>query len=88
MKKYILNGAAMLSRTAAHAEIARALELPDYYGGNLDALWDVVSVMEAEITLTQPAPMLNALGKYGCKLLQTLFEAAEENKNLTFALEP
>lgn len=87
MQTYILNGAAMTSRTAAHDEIARALELPDYYGRNLDALWDVVGGMHAEIILREPAPMLNALGIYGCKLLQTLFEAAAENGNFRFTME-
>ena len=87
MKRCTLNGAAMVSRAAAHDEIARALELPDYYGRNLDALWDMASAMEAEIVLINPAPMLNALGKYGCKLLSTLYEAAEENRNLKFMVE-
>ncbi|MBQ8507508.1 MAG: barstar family protein [Clostridia bacterium] len=87
MAKYILDGAHMTSRAAAHDEIARALELPDYYGRNLDALWDCISAMEAYVTLINPAPMLNALGKYGCKLLGTMYEAAEENGNFQFTVE-
>ena len=83
----IIDGAAMTSRADAHAELARALKFPDYYGNNLDALWDIVSATDAELTLIRPAPMLNALGVYGCKLLQTLFEAAEENPGFVFSVE-
>ena len=31
--------------------------------------------------------MLNALGVYGCKLLQTMFEAAAENPDFHFRAE-
>ena len=87
MNTYILDGSNMTSRTAAHAEIARALSFPEYYGGNLDALWDMITGMHAEVVLKNPAPMLNALGIYGCKLLQTMFEAVAENENFRFAVE-
>ena len=87
MRKCIINGAAMLSRADAHAELARALELPEYYGANLDALWDCVSTYDAELTLVHPAPMLEALKLYGCKLLQTLYEAADSNPKFSFRVE-
>ena len=79
-----IRGENMTTPAQAHAEIARALRLPEYYGGNLDALWDEVSCMRADVTLVHPAAMLNALGSYGCKLLQTLYEAAEENPDFHF----
>ena len=70
----------------AHREIARALEFPETYGANLDALWDMISALEADAALTRPAPMLNALGVYGCKLLQTFFEAARDNPDFRFRI--
>ena len=76
----------MESRTAAHSELQRALKLPEHYGRNLDALWDCVTGMHAAVTLIHPAAMLNALGVYGCKLLQTLFEAAGANENFRFRI--
>ena len=84
MRKCIIDGAAMLSRADAHAELARALELPEYYGANLDALYDCVTAMDAELTLVHPAPMLDALKVYGCKLLETLYEAADSNSGFSF----
>ena len=87
MKKCTIDGACMRSRADAHAELARALELPEYYGANLDALYDCASTMDAELTLVRPAPMLDALKGYGCKLLATLFDAAESNPGFIFRVE-
>lgn len=83
----IIDGAAMTSRATAHEELARALDFPAFYGANLDALWDMVSATDAEAVLIHPAAMLNALGSYGCKLLLTLFEAADENPGFSFRVE-
>ena len=87
MHKCTIDGAAMLSRESAHAELKRALELPEYYGANLDALWDCASTCDAELTLIHPASMLNALKVYGCKLIQTLCEAADNNPKFSFTVE-
>ena len=36
----VLDGTRMTDRAALHAELKRAVALPDYYGDNLDALSD------------------------------------------------
>ena len=77
-------GGRMTDRSAAHAELARALEFPDYYGGNLDALWDLLTTADLDATLVEVEPMLIHLGEYGCKILSTFYEAMEENPGLTF----
>lgn len=41
----------LLDRSEAHDELTASLSLPAYYGRNLDALWDCVSTMEADVTL-------------------------------------
>lgn len=87
MNAYTIDGAKMTDRAAAHGELARALQLPSHYGANLDALWDEISCMRADVTLVHPAAMLNALGVYGCKLLQTLYEAAGENPDFRFGIQ-
>ena len=84
MNATVINGARMTDRAAAHAELARALKLPPHYGANLDALWDEISCMRGDVTLVHPAALLNSLGVYGCKLLQTLYEAAAENPGFHF----
>jgi len=87
MVRYILDGSKMVSREAAHDELQRALCLPEYYGRNLDALWDCVSSMEAEIVLSGSAQMLDALGLYGKKIVSVFEEAATRCPSLHFVQE-
>lgn len=84
---YIIDGKNMCTRDAAHAELAHVLNLPEHYGMNLDALWDHVTTMDAELALIHPAPMLNALGIYGCKLIQLLYEAMDSNIGFRFHVQ-
>ena len=86
MKHIILNGADMTTRADAYAQIRRALDAPADCGANLDALWDVLTTTSAHLTLRSPAPMLNALGSYGCKMLGIFFKAAEETETFRFAV--
>lgn len=84
-----LNGNEMVSREAAHDHLVKELNLPDYYGRNLDALYDLLMEVSAEtqITLVDPAAVVNFLGKYGQTLLSTIQEAAENNPNLIMILK-
>ena len=85
----ILDGNAMTDRAAAHSHLAQRLELPAWYGRNLDALYDVLTELgeQTQIVLADPAAVVANLGKYGEALLSTMQEAAEENPNLTITLQ-
>ena len=85
----ILDGKAMVDRVSAHSHLADRLELPTWYGRNLDALYDVLTEIgeETEIILTDPATVAEQMGKYGEALLATLQEAAEENPMLIVTLQ-
>ncbi len=85
--EFVIDGMKMTERRAAHEEIARALGFPDYYGHNLDALFDMLSTFEGKVKIVNVACALNALGGYGLNLLKTFFDAAEENSRFTFVLE-
>ncbi len=77
----------MLNKPDAHAYIATLMEFPNWYGNNLDALWDMLSTYEAaEVFMVNSAAMLNALDTYGCRMLSCFYEAAEENKVFSFKL--
>ena len=81
MREVYLEGRLMTDRAAAHAEIKDKLSLPEYYGANLDALWDCLIEIgeETVITVRHPGAMFSALREYGCRLLMTFFEAEKEN---------
>ena len=85
---FILDGKRMTDRPAAHSHLAARLELPTYYGRNLDALYDVLTELEedTEIILEDSAAVAENLGKYGESLLAAMQEAAEENPHLTITL--
>lgn len=87
MELVILEGLRMTTRAAAHDELARALQLPDYYGRNLDALWDMATTMQARVRLEHAAEMAQALGAYGAKLIATLREAADRNPAFEFSCD-
>ena len=41
MKYVLLDGNKMTSKETVHAYLASMINFPNYYGNNLDALWDV-----------------------------------------------
>ena len=85
----ILEGKAMVDRPGAHSHLAQRLDLPTYYGRNLDALYDVLTEIgtDTELILEDPAAVVENLGKYGEALLGTMQEAAEENPHLIITLK-
>ena len=85
---YELDGSVMTDRQAAHSHLKSALELPEHYGNNLDALYDILTERggPAKIILKHAEDMAAALGGYGDMLLSTLQEAAEQNISLEFEI--
>lgn len=65
----------LLDRQSAHDELALALGLPPYYGRNLDALWDCVSVMEADVTLIHCDALPDDPEAYACRVVEVLEQA-------------
>ena len=84
----MLDGKAMVDRPAAHSHLVQRLDLPTYYGRNLDALYDVLTEIgtDTELILEDPAAVVENLGKYGEALLSTMQEAAEANPHLIITL--
>ena len=52
MKTVWLNGRKMATTKGTHDYLKRKLNLPAYYGGNLDALWDVLSTISEPLHVT------------------------------------
>jgi len=79
----------MTSRKETHDYLAQQLQLPDYYGRNLDALYDLLSEYGREMTLVlrNCYALETQLGGYGTALLATLREADDNNPKITIAME-
>lgn len=82
-REYVLDCCEMYERDAAHEYMANVLEFPDYYGKNLDALFDCLTEMnECSIVFTN-LWALEELGEYGNVLLAVFEEAETVNDDLT-----
>lgn len=80
-----LDGKLLKSKEELHSTIQWQLGLPDYYGRNLDALWDVLSTWSTplQIAVTNEAELKLHLAQYAENLLQLLQDAAQENAVIT-----
>jgi ribonuclease inhibitor len=47
-----LDGAFMTTRDALHDHLAQQLQLPEHYGRNLDALYDLLTEISIPVTVT------------------------------------
>ncbi len=72
-----------------HNEIREKLELPEWYGNNLDALWDMLTgFIETPVTITVTfKPETQAaenLRESVLKIIETFKEASEEDEEIIF----
>ena len=86
MKTTILNGKRMRYNKSAHDYLKRKLHFPDYYGNNLDALWDLLTTISEpiEIILLNSETLYENLGDYGRELVKVFEDAMDENANIIF----
>ena len=84
MESITLDGEQMLNRRMAHDHLAERLQFPDYYGRNLDALYDLLSerMKPTQLVIWHKRTILSWLGGYGEALCQTLEDAAQANPQL------
>lgn len=87
--RFVLEGSAITSREALHRALAEGLELPEWYGGNLDALHDCLTELDRplELTVRGGAALEAALGGYAVALRRVLADCAAENGLLTVVWE-
>ncbi|MBO4537839.1 MAG: barstar family protein [Erysipelotrichaceae bacterium] len=80
MNIFILDGTKMTDRETCHHYIARIMHFPDYYGNNLDALYDCLGEYgpQSTVIIMNKTILLMYLDDYGEKLLETFRDAANE----------
>lgn len=85
----ILDGREIRDREALHDVLAASLGLPDWYGRNLDALYDCLTETgeEAEICLRNEDVLREHLGKYADALIRVMGAAAGENPHFIWKRE-
>lgn len=81
MERIDLDGEQMQDRSKTHDHLTERLQLPDYYGRNLDALYDILSERREpmQLVVRHRETILVRLGKYGEALCRTLEDAALSN---------
>ena len=78
----VLNCENLAQRKQAHQYLAHILDFPDYYGKNLDALFDCLTELGDCTLILEGGADLSRNGGYGAKVLKVLEEAALSNPRL------
>ena len=86
VKEYFIDCEKLRGRITAHRYLAKALELPEYYGNNLDALYDCMTEKSECTIIFKGAPKLYQKGGYGAEILAVMRDAAEANPQLQMAM--
>ena len=92
MKNIIIDFSKCKYSMDLHNEIRKKLELPEWYGNNLDALWDMLTgFIETPIEITVIYKPENKaaenLKENVLKVIETFKEAAQEDEEIKFSYE-
>lgn len=90
MQQIVLDGAMMTSRETAQRYLAEVFRFPSWYGGNLDALFDLLTAWTEpiEIQFINSGQLDLALGSYANALRRVFADAATQNPRLTLLFSP
>ena len=88
MRYALLYGAELQNMDEFHADIAKKMAFPDWYGRNLDALYDCLTDICEDTTLIffDAAVFADKAGKNGISLLRVLGDAQADNGCFTFRM--
>ena len=88
MANVIIDGAAVTCREELHQVFAKALDFPEWYGGSLDALYDLLggTNMPVHITIVNSGLMNDEFSGYMERVLRVILRAAEHNPNIKLYL--
>lgn len=79
-KSYLINGKKIKDRKQVHEYLRSVFKLPDYYGRNLDALWDCLSSDSTikKITIIHTDELKNTLGDYSNSLMNVFIDLSKK----------
>ena len=79
MEKIVLDGRCLKEKAYAHRYLKEKLMLPDYYGNNLDALWDMLTETSRSLEVSVLfGKQLLENGGCGAGILKVFLRAEEE----------
>ena len=87
MTTYTIDCKEIVDRVSAHNYIADILKFPEYYGKNLDALFDCLTDMGECIIEFKNIDSLSCLAEYAKPLLSVFMDAAENNGRIQIIME-
>lgn len=90
MRIVFLDGNRIASAQDMHEEFARALEFPEWYGNNLDALHDMLTegTEEIGVILVNTDKLSTTLGGRWTALLRLLVDMKRERNGFHVLMEP
>lgn len=90
MKIVLLDGNVIREAADLHGAFRRSLDLPDYYGNNLDALYDELSTPGEEIGIiaVNTEKLRENLGVRWERFLDLLTRVSEENDRVRALIDP
>ena len=83
----ILNCENLARRGQAHQYLAQMLDFPNYYGKNLDALFDCLTELGDCTVILDGGADLPRNGGYGAKVLKVFEEASLANPRLRLKIQ-
>ena len=85
----VLDGRKMTDKRTLHNYLKEQCKFPEYYGNNLDALYDVLTDREEplEIHLEYVQELKEVLCGYGEAFIETLEDAAANCRNISFIIK-
>lgn len=87
--RYVIDLKDVQSKEDFHDRIEEGFDCPDYYGRNLDALYDVLTdeVEDVEIYFTNAADMAENMDKYYDAFVEMCEEVQQDYENITIVIE-
>ena len=84
MKKITIDLAKACDKAELHTLLAQCLDFPEWYGGNLDALYDCLTGVfeETDITIENFDLLEEHLGQYALSFRKVMLKADEDNERV------
>ena len=84
MKKVLCDLSSLAGREQIHEYLKIKLDFPDYYGKNLDALYDCLTDISEDVCVGLYLPSADAETADYCRRIRRVFtDAEQENRHLT-----